>query len=751
MLHEHCIRTHHVLWYLFGVCICFHLLFVAIGTRYSSSSHTPDDELNSLDEKSKSPTHDRSRDESQHANTSGSDYTPANRSRCASEFSATASFCSIDNVESMLPDLSDQKRSSGSPRSPKSPSSPKSPRSPTSPIGKNQTDFSQTPEEIARRQRFLDDTEVYFGSYARRPRGAVQASRLGLVKRNSDLPVRMSQNSGLCKSEISPLSSGMKSSSSETDVRLTSLHQVSENSSKLGHETTPDLEVREFLGKMPEVLDFLGTPVCRFENLSGEESEKDQPFNQESDSREGKRKITVVLNEEPSVVNSKAEGEDGIAALKRKDKSLEMEAMGDLKETIIDEPYNESEEQRTKVTSGNRSASHSRGESGSTPPVSPGKEKPPIRARKPMTTSPLTSPVKTEHEFRFDEKQSTSKTVDQIMEADDEKQGPKCPLATPESSYSDFEQVENPMALNNATKHSQNQGLFVAIDSAILDRKLSDAGESTDDILTSKTVSPSLVTSNIAVTMRDKPREKDEFLRATAGQHRSRSGSKTDSDSEIKHGKPKLIKTSSSGKVSVKDRRKHFEQKTTTSESPPKAAASVHINLASRKQVFEQGRDRAPLYKRSSELTSRRIKSELDNETVKLRHERESDDVDGPVNTQSTLSRRKASNLADLTTLDFSPVVESTVKLRPKRPGASERPRSLILERLRLDRMEPLKDMHKTDNDLANLEPDKTHLVKRDIDISSETESQVRTSPRTTKRSSLFLEDDKTDREPQFV
>ena len=76
---------------------------------------------------------------------------------------------------------------------------------------------------------------------------------------------------------------------------------------------------------------FLGTPVCRFENLSGEESEKDQPFNQESDSREGKRKITVVLNEEPSVVNSKAEGEDGIAALKRKDKSLEMEAMGDLK------------------------------------------------------------------------------------------------------------------------------------------------------------------------------------------------------------------------------------------------------------------------------------------------------------------------------------------------------------------------------------------------------------------------------------
>ena len=135
-----------------------------------------------------------------------------------------------------------------------------------------------------------------------------------------------------------------------------------------------------------------------------------------------------------------------------------------------------------------------------------------------MTTSPLTSPVKTEHEFRFDEKQSTSKTVDQIMEADDEKQGPKCPPRYPESSYSDFEQVENPMALNNATKHSQNQGLFVAIDSAILDRKLSDAGESTDDILTSKTVSPSLVTSNIAVTMRDKPREKDEFLRATAGQ-----------------------------------------------------------------------------------------------------------------------------------------------------------------------------------------------------------------------------------------
>ena len=683
---------------------------VTIESCSGHSSCSPGVELKSEDENLKSNSRTKIHDDSWHLNNSLPNHNSVNYSRCPSDHSNDPSFSTMDNLDSMLPDYSEQKAESLS-----FPGS-----------NNHQIDFSQTPEEIARRQKFLDDAELYSKSYAERPRVAVQASRLGLVKRNSDLPARMSQSGGL-KGIGFPL----KSSNSESDVRLASVNQVCENVKDGNFEVTSNSDVFEFLEKMPEVHDFLGTSARHHEGTSGDDSERETPFSQENIAKEGKRKVTVVRNEKPDITLNGEEDDERIVVQKRIEKSLEMESIADLEKSIVDDPNTMLKKQGPESLNSAVSGE----ELISSPPASPCKGKLPI-----VAVEPLTSPVKLQQELSFNGTEPIAKLVDHRIALDGDL-GEKCPLATPESSYTDFDKVEKLM-VSNGTKNSPKKGLFIPIDSAVLDRKPSD--DEASDTVAEQNVSSFRSSTNIVVKPHEKPREKNEQPRISSEQSRNRSGSR---NSDSKPEKRSIVKTSSTGNISVKDRRKQFEGRSASSDSSSKTAANVHISLASRKQMFEQVRDRSQLHKRSSELTSKRVKGELDRENLNSHHVKGNTEIDGASQSNGRLARTKATSLVDLSALGSVSNNELSVKHSKK---SNERPRSLFLERLKLDRMEPLKDIQKASEQYAEtLEYDKDRLLKKEIDISFESCAPVLNSPRMGKR--RFLEDDKTDREPQFV
>ena len=241
-------------------------------------------------------------------------------------------------------------------------------------------------------------------------------------------------------------------------------------------------------------------------------------------------------------------------------------------------------------------------------------------------------------------------------------------------------------------------------------------------------------------------------------------------DEKKSDSKPKT-RSAYTTRVSVKDRLQQYERNRSLSVDSNRKNSSELFNpnsVASRKQLFEQ-RERG-VYKRVSDMGTRTPRSDSGSGSgsasgsPKLPRKRLNDVEDGsnlPAagnQVQTKLEKTKSS--------EYEKHDESRRRIKKDKSENTERPRSLILDRLRLETMDSLKpDRQRAESLKLDLHDGGT-LSPREIDIPLDNEDfddkhrseRPRRSPNTSPRSSRtnvrspFPEDgNEEDREPQFV
>ena len=241
-------------------------------------------------------------------------------------------------------------------------------------------------------------------------------------------------------------------------------------------------------------------------------------------------------------------------------------------------------------------------------------------------------------------------------------------------------------------------------------------------------------------------------------------------DEKKSDSKPKT-RSAYTTRVSVKDRLQQYERNRSSSVDSHRKNSSELFNpntVASRKQLFEQ-RERG-VYKRVSDMGTRKPRCDSGSGSgsasgsPKLPGKRLIDEEDG--RNEAAAGNQMQTKLEKTKSSDFEKHDESRRRNKKDKSENTERPRSLILDRLRLDTMDSLKpDRQRADSLKLDLHDGGT-LSPREIDIPLDNEDfddkhrseRLRRSPNTSPRSSRanvrspFPEDgDEEDREPQFV
>jgi len=240
-------------------------------------------------------------------------------------------------------------------------------------------------------------------------------------------------------------------------------------------------------------------------------------------------------------------------------------------------------------------------------------------------------------------------------------------------------------------------------------------------------------------------------------------------DEKKSDSKPKT-RSAYTTRVSVKDRLQQYERNRSSSvDSNRKNSDLFNPNpVASRKQLFEQ-RERG-MYKRVSDMGTRKPISDSGSGSgsasgsPKLARKRLIDGEDG--RNEAAPGNQMQTKLEKTKSSDYEKQDELRRRNKKDKSENAERPRSLILDRLRLDSMESLKPERQRGDSLKLDLHDGGTLSPREIDIPLDTEDfddkhrseRPRRSPNTSPRSSRtnvrspFPEDgDEEDREPQFV
>ena len=223
-------------------------------------------------------------------------------------------------------------------------------------------------------------------------------------------------------------------------------------------------------------------------------------------------------------------------------------------------------------------------------------------------------------------------------------------------------------------------------------------------------------------------------------------------------------------RVSVKDRLQQYERNRSSSvDSNRKNSELFNPNsVASRKQLFEQ-RERG-MYKRVSDMGTKKTMTDSGSGSgsasgsPKLPRKRLIDGEDG--RNEAVAGNQLQTKLEKTKSSDYEKHDELRRRNKKDKSENTERPRSLILDRLRLDSMDSLKPDRQRGDSLKLDLHDVGTLSPREIDIPLDTEDfddkhrseRPRRSPNTSPRSSRtnvrspFPEDgDEEDREPQFV
>ena len=240
-------------------------------------------------------------------------------------------------------------------------------------------------------------------------------------------------------------------------------------------------------------------------------------------------------------------------------------------------------------------------------------------------------------------------------------------------------------------------------------------------------------------------------------------------DEKKSDSKPKT-RSAYTTRVSVKDRLQQYERNRSSSvDSHRKNSELFNPNsVASRKQLFEQ-RERG-MYKRVSDMGTRKPMSDSGSGSgsasgsPKLPRKRLIDGEDG--RNEAAAGNQMQTKLEKTKSSDYEKHDELRRRNKKDKSENTERPRSLILDRLRLDSMDALKPDRQRGDSLKLDLHDGGSLSPREIDIPLDNEDfddkqrseRPRRSPNTSPRSSRtnarspFPEDgDEEDREPQFV
>ena len=280
---------------------------------------------------------------------------------------------------------------------------------------------------------------------------------------------------------------------------------------------------------------------------------------------------------------------------------------------------------------------------------------------------------------------------------------------------------------------TESRALFVPVGAAIQERRPSNGN-------VAEVTTPSCSTAQADTEVKEERRVGRANSLAEA--RTNKEGRKEKKSEEAKdNSKPRALT-----RVSVKDRRRHYEpegvasagarRSAGVSKKGPSDMANV-IDVASRKQLFEHGGSGRGSYRRVSDLGSRKPRSDSTG-SIKI-HEIVVEKSAEETNAKSNNSSRETPE-----------GIEGTeVRLRSKKEKSEgERPRSLILERLSKvgTEFEPLLDSDKLqpveiplDNENGDDDPRKHEKLRR---------SPSPSSPRGSKHSVRKSEEE---REPQFV
>lgn len=241
-------------------------------------------------------------------------------------------------------------------------------------------------------------------------------------------------------------------------------------------------------------------------------------------------------------------------------------------------------------------------------------------------------------------------------------------------------------------------------------------------------------------------------------------------DEKKSDSKPKT-RSAYTTRVSVKDRLQQYERNRSSSVDSNRKNSSELFNpnsVASRKQLFEQ-RERG-VYKRVSDMGTRKPRSDSGSGSgsasgsPKLPRKWFNDGEDR--SNVAAAANQVQTKLEKTNSSEYEKHDESRRRIKKDKSENTERPRSLILDRLRLETMDSLKpDRQRADSLKLDLHDGGT-LSPREIDIPLDNEDfddkhrseRPRRSPNTSPRSSRtnvrspFPEDgNEEDREPQFV
>ncbi|XP_032221238.2 rho GTPase-activating protein 45 isoform X3 [Nematostella vectensis] len=298
---------------------------------------------------------------------------------------------------------------------------------------------------------------------------------------------------------------------------------------------------------------------------------------------------------------------------------------------------------------------------------------------------------------------------------------------------------QGPPVLEKKKYPRRNAERMVSPDSESKANGLSRLGEGL--MVNSRPLKESLLHESAVGTLSDPPEESE----------------RTDENNRLSH------------RVSVKDRRKQYEQPSGPNELNRKSAASEigSSEVASRKQTFEEsGRNtRRDSYKRLNDLTKKA---------------RSSTGLDGSSGTDTGSDSDSRKGLVIGRNLSEQNEKLDLSAQRREKVESSERPRSLVLEPLRLEKIEtPKHEKHKTAHSLPSKhsddiptftarkvdipldspepvpnEPDEaTEHLKKPVDKSSGSANSLRSSPKPSRSTRPHFPEKKSreEREPQFV
>lgn len=325
------------------------------------------------------------------------------------------------------------------------------------------------------------------------------------------------------------------------------------------------------------------------------------------------------------------------------------------------------------------------------------------------------------------------------------------PTRSPSIEKKDFDVSITPAAdVHEIPVEGESRELIIPIMTALQERRPSTPNCSTEHASTDS-ITPDRVESPVEVAAEQK--EVDTVV-----------------DEKKSDLKPKT-RSAYTTRVSVKDRLQQYERNRSSSVDSSRKNSSELFNpnsVASRKQLFEQ-RERG-MYKRISEMGTRKPMSDSGSGSgsasgsPKLSRKRLIDGEDGK--NEAAAGNQMQTKLEKTKSSDYEKQDEVRRRNRKDKSENTERPRSLILDRLRLDTMDSLKPDRQRGDSLKLDLHDAGTLSPREIDIPLDTEDfddkhrseRPRRSPNTSPRSSRtnvrspFPEDgDEEDREPQFV